>query len=170
MVHRKHLLDVVGGTVLALAAGGGGAMAQDSGVWNSKAVLVAIGTKSVTLEDQKDHTISITEYDGVAFNADGKPFLDKARYQVTNVTDTGGLANGGYKIFTDPDGSKVFAKYVLTEAKMDAKQPELNGRWEFTGGTGKYKGISGRGTYHVVVVSDTALWDELTGEYKLAPQ
>src|SRR3954464_1237769 len=29
-------------------------------------------------------------------------------------------------------------------------------------------GITGGGEYHVVIVSDTALWDELRGEYKIA--
>jgi hypothetical protein len=66
---------------------------------------------------------------------------------------------------TEYDGA-VFnadAKYVL----KDAKPKEFRGTFEFTGGTGKYAGITGRGEYHVVLVSDTALWDELRGEYKI---
>jgi hypothetical protein len=67
------------------------------------------------------------------------------------------------KNFTDADGSKVFAKYTVTEFKP----PELNGAFEFTGGTGKYQGITGNGTFHYVRVSDKAAWDELVGEYKI---
>jgi len=47
------------------------------------------------------------------------------------VVDTG-VIRGGYKTFTEADGSKVFAKYTVTEFKL----PEVNGTFEFTGGTG----------------------------------
>jgi hypothetical protein len=144
-----------GCVVLALAAPAAAipAAAEEAGQWFGRAVLVTLSSKSVKVEDRADHTVSVTEYDGAVFNADGKPFLDKARYQV----------GGGHKTFTEADGSKVFAKYVL----KDAKPKEFRGTFEFTGGTGKYAGITGRGEYHVVLVSDTALWDELRGEYKI---
>ena len=78
-----------------------------------------------------------------------------------SVVDTG-VIRGGYKTFTEADGSKVFAKYNVTEFKL----PEVNGTFEFTGGTGKYTGITGNGTFHYVRVSDKAAWDELVGDYK----
>jgi hypothetical protein len=153
-----------GCVVLALAvpAAAVPAVAEESGQWFGRAVLVTLSSKSVKLEDRSDHTVSVTEFDGAVFNADGKPFLDKARYQVVDLTDAG-TSSGGHKTFTEADGSKVFAKYVL----KDAKPKEFRGTFEFTGGTGKYAGITGRGEYHVVQVSDTALWDELRGEYKI---
>ena len=153
-----------GCVVLALAvpAPAVPAVAEEAGQWFGRAVLVTLSGKSVKLENRADHTVSVTEYDGAVFNADGKSFLDKARYQVVDLTDAG-TSSGGYKTFTESDGSKVFAKYVLKEAKL----PELRGTFEFIGGTGKYAGITGRGDYHVVVISDTALWDELRGEYKI---
>jgi hypothetical protein len=59
--------------------------------------------------------------------------------------------------------------YRLAPGALDALKivrPETVIRW-FTGGTGKYAGITGSGDYHVVLISDTALWDELRGEYKI---
>jgi hypothetical protein len=163
---RYHLNSawMFGCVVLALAlpAAAVPAMAEEAGQWFGRAVLVTLSSKSVKLEDRADHTVSVTEFDGAVFNADGKPFLDKARYQVVDLTDAG-TSSGGHKTFTEADGSKVFAKYVL----KDAKPKEFRGTFEFTGGTGKYAGITGRGEYHVVQVSDTALWDELRGEYKI---
>jgi hypothetical protein len=155
---------IFGCVVLALAvpAAAVPAAAQESGQWFGRAVLVTLSSKSVKLEHRANHTVSVTEYDGAVFNADGKPFLDKARYQVVDLTDAG-ASSGGYKTFTETDGSKVFAKYLL----KDAKPPVFRGTFQFTGGTGKYTGITGSGEYHVVVVSDTALWDELRGEYKI---
>jgi hypothetical protein len=153
-----------GCVVLALAAPAAAipAAAEEAGQWFGRAVLVTLSSKSVKVEDRADHTVSVTEFDGAVFNADGKPFLDKARYQVVDLTDAG-TSSGGHKTFTEADGSKVFAKYLL----KDAKPKEFRGTFEFTGGTGKYAGITGRGEYHVVLVSDTALWDELRGEYKI---
>jgi len=141
---------------------GSPATAEESGTWFGRAVLVATSKKSAKVEDRANHTLSVTEYDGVVFNGDGKPFLDKARYQVVDFTDAG-TSSIGYKTFTEEDGSKVFAKYTLKEAKL----PHLRGVFEFIGGTGKYTGITGNGEYHVVLVSDTALWDELRGQYKI---
>jgi hypothetical protein len=159
---RYHLNSawMFGCVVLALAvpAAAVPAVAEEAGQWFGRAVLVTLSSKSVKVEDRADHTVSVTEFDGAVFNADGKPFLDKARYQVV-----AGTSSGGHKTFTEADGSKVFAKYVL----KDAKPKEFRGTFEFTGGTGKYAGITGRGEYHVVLVSDTALWDELRGEYKI---
>jgi hypothetical protein len=136
--------------------------AEESGHWHGLSVLVATDKKVAKVEDRADHMIYVTEYDGAVYNGDGKPFLDKARYQVVALVDTA-VSRGGYKTFTDADGSKVFAKYAVTEVKM----PDVRGTFEFTGGTGKYEGITGNGTFHDVFVSDKAAWDELVGDYKI---
>ena len=138
------------------------ASAEESGHWHGLSVLVVTDQKMAKVEDRANHMVYVTEFDGAVYNADGKPFLDKARYQVVSVVDTG-VIRGGYKTFTEADGSKVFAKYTVTEFKL----PEVNGTFEFTGGTGKYQGITGNGTFHYVRVSDKAAWDELVGEYKI---
>jgi hypothetical protein len=98
---------ILGSVVLALAVPAAvvPAAAQESGKWFGRAVLVTLSSKSVKLEHRANHTVSITEYDGAVFNADGKPFLDKARYQVVDLTDAG-TSSGGYKTFTETDGSK----------------------------------------------------------------
>src|SRR5690348_1967920 len=132
------------GATLLLVAGAMPALADESGQWFGRAVLVTVSSKTAKAQDRPDHTLSVTECDGVVFNADGKPFLDKARYQIVDFTDAG-VSSIGYKTFTETDGSKVFAKYTLKEAKL----PDLRGVFEFTGGTGKYAGITGHGEYHV---------------------
>jgi len=138
------------------------AVADDSGHWRGLAALVVTDQKTAKVDDGSDHVALISEQDGAIHNADGKSFLDKARYQVVSVVDTG-VIRGGYKTFTEADGSKVFAKYTVTEFKP----PEVNGKFEFTGGTGKYQGITGNGKFHYVRVSDKAAWDELIGDYKI---
>src|SRR3979409_1507401 len=78
---------ILGSVVLALAvpAAAVPAAAQESGKWFGRAVLVTLSSKSVKLEHRANHTVSITEYDGAVFNSDGKPFLDKDRYQVVDL-------------------------------------------------------------------------------------
>jgi hypothetical protein len=73
------------------------------------------------------------------------------------------VSGHGYKTFTEADGSKVFAKYTVTQVKL----PDILGTFEFTGGTGKYMGINGGGNFHVVMLSDAAQYDELRGEYTI---
>ncbi len=160
----RRLLGISGcvaltGLLLALAAP---AAAEESGQWHAKGVLVILEQHTVKVEDRANHTVTLVDWDGAVFNSDGKPFLDKARYQGVGVTDMG-VSSGGYKTFTDADGSKVFATYRRTVAIP----PELRGTFEFIGGTGKYAGITGSGTYYLVFISDKAAWDELSGEYRI---
>lgn len=138
------------------------AAAEETGQWHGLGVMVIVDKKAVNLEDRPNHTVSVYEMDGTVFNSDGKSFLDKARYQPVALNDIG-VSRGGYKTFTEPDGSKIFARYAITEGKP----PEFRGTFEFTGGTGKYKGITGKGTFHGGFVSDKAAWDEFVGEYKI---
>jgi hypothetical protein len=167
MRHQHWSSRKLGGAAVAalmLAAGGAPSpvAAEEAGQWFGRAVLVATSSKTVGVGDRAGHTVSVTDMDGVVFNGDGRPFLDKARYQVVDITDAG-ASSYGYKTFTDADGSKVFARYTLREARA----PEFRGTFEFIGGTGRYQGITGRGEYRVVFVSDAALWDELRGEYRI---
>lgn len=161
---RSHLASAMGSTLFAalIAATAPTAVAQDMQKWHGQGVLVVTQVTQLKLEDRAGHMVGVSDYDGAVYNAQGKPFLEKARYQVAGLLDTQG-SNIGYKTFSEADGSKVFAKYAVTQVKL----PEINGTFEFTGGTGKYEGITGRGTFHLVRVSDKAAVDELTGEYTL---
>jgi hypothetical protein len=154
------------GPVLALmlAVGAPPALAEEAGQWHGRGILVVVDKTSMKVEDRANHTVAATEYDGAVFNDEGKPFLDKARYQVVAVNDAGVL-RAGYYTFTDAEGAKVFAKYNVTESKP----PEHNGTLEFTGGTGKYEGISGGGTFRIVYIGDRVGWTEVNAEYTIPP-
>ena len=154
------------GPVLALmlAVAGLPAVAEEAGQWHGRGILVVVDKTSMKVEDRANHTVAATEYDGAVFNDEGKPFLDKARYQVVAVNDAGVL-RVGYNTFTDADGAKVFAKYSVTELKP----PEHHGTLEFTGGTGKYEGITGGGTFRIVYIGDRVGWTEFNAEYTIPP-
>jgi hypothetical protein len=141
------------------------AAAQETGHWHGLAALVSTDLKTFKLDDQPNHVVMVNDEDGAIHNADGKPFLDKARYQVLALTDSA-VGTHGYKTFTEADGTKAFATFKVTEFKP----PVINGTIEFTGGTGKYAGITGKGTFHLVRVSDKAAWDELIADYTIPKQ
>jgi hypothetical protein len=134
----------------------------EEGDWHGKSVLVTIDRTSKQLTDRANHAVAIYEWDGAVYNGDNKAFLDKAQYHVVGLVDTGVQA-GGYKTFTEADGSKVFAKYVVTQPSPRG----ADGKFEFTGGTGKYEGITGNGTFHFVMLTDRTAVDELAGHYNI---
>jgi hypothetical protein len=141
------------------------AWGAESGKWRGRAVLVLTSEKNVEVNDKADHSLWLGVFDGVVFTEVGGDFLANARYQVADFADEGGDMGqgGGYKTFTMPDDSKIFARYELKE-HVDKI---YKGEWKFLNGTGRYQGITGNGTYEVHVVADGVLWDLLEGEYKL---
>jgi hypothetical protein len=128
--------------------------------WKAHAAFAVTNGKVVTIPDKSDHNVGLEEYDGVVFSDGEKPFLDHARYQVVSLFDTGG-ETGGYKIFTD-DGGAIWLRFNV----MSGSWPKFHGEWTALGGTQKYKGITGKGTFDVTYVSDTAAWDVFEGGLK----
>jgi hypothetical protein len=158
---------ILGGLIVfALCSGlspGMPAWAGEKGKIKTRAVLVTTKQDAAKVDDKPDHTLLYLEQDGIIFNESGGKFLDKARYQLIYLSDSAGLVAGGYKTFTEADGSKVFAKFTDTEQAP----PVYKGSFDFIGGTGKYAGIKGHGTWTYTTVADTVAWDEMEGEYEL---
>jgi hypothetical protein len=162
--HRSR--RALGGAAVALTLAAGGAplsaTAEEAGRWFGRAGLAVTSSRAVRQDDVPNHTASLTELDGVFFNGDDRPFLDKARYQIVAFADADASAFG-YQIFTDRDGSKAFARYMVTAPG----RVSAGGIFEFTGGTGRYRGITGGGEFRITWVTATTAWDELRGEYRI---
>lgn len=94
-------------------------------------------------EIDKGHIYWVGEFSGTFFNDKGKGSLfDKAAVKCPahNDIDTIKKKNSyaGYCIITDTDGDQAYLKW---QGGGDTKVGP--GTWEYTGGTGKYKDISG---------------------------
>ncbi|MCG3201222.1 MAG: hypothetical protein NFCOHLIN_01088 [Gammaproteobacteria bacterium] len=167
MKYLKHTASSRFALALVLACTGAlfatSALAGEKGKIRSRASLVTIKFEQAKVEDQAEHVVMYGEMDGVLFTEPSGGFLDKARYQVVYLSDSSGMVSGGYKTFTTADGAKVFAKFTDTEMAP----PVYKGTFELIGGTGKYQGIKGKGTWTYTSVSDSAAWDEMEGEYEL---
>ena len=106
--------------------------------------------KSYELE--KGHVYWIGEFSGTFFNDKGKGSLfDRAavRCPAYNDIDFNAKKNrySGVCVITDTDGDNAYLKW---EGEGDTKVGP--GKFAYTGGTGKYQGISGEGNTFVGVI------------------
>jgi hypothetical protein len=86
----------------------------------------------------------------------------------TNFDEIGGTKyrGHGYGIVSYASGDR---SYISTEESGILKNgvPDGGGTWNFTGGTGKLKGIKGKGTYKEKGAADGSFTLEVEGQYEL---
>ena len=73
----------------------------------------------------------------------------------------------GFHVSTMDTGDKFFVRYQASGAVKDGALLSQKGTWGFTGGSGKLKGIKGKGTFTCAPAGD-AVACEVEGEYQLA--
>ena len=116
------------------------------------------------MEVEKDHLMWAGVSRGAFRNDAGSGFLHQTGTRCTSVgefKDGKVVRNRGECVNTDGDGDRTFLTWQCT-----TKCPD--GELTFTGGTGKYKGIKGRGTYRETWTSEVGLgWSQWTMEYEL---
>ena len=95
---------------------------------------------------------------------------DKSKDGVsTETSDISGNTSHprGFHVMTMESGDKVFFSYQGTATSKDNALVELKGSWVMNGGSGKMKGIKGKGTVTCVPSGD-GLSCDVEGEYQLA--
>lgn len=99
-----------------------------------------------SLNDQPNHDMSIAEVNGTQKSSDQN--WNNAAVVYWGVTDLldGQGTQRGYYLNNHADGDREFGTF---EGKATAKGGEITveGTWTITGGTGKYKGATGTGTF-----------------------
>jgi hypothetical protein len=100
------------------------------------------------------------------------PLFASGQATVVAVTDYVG-GNGphrGYFAISHPNGDKTFTSYegATTATPQPSGTPKVTfeGKWQLTGGTGKFEGITGGGTYKGGLTSAGPAY-ELEGQYTL---
>jgi hypothetical protein len=71
---------------------------------------------------------------------------------------------------TTESGDKVFMSYKGASAMKEGKPVGDHGTWTYNGGTGKLKGIKGKGTFKTTYNADGSDTVEFEGEYELPKQ
>ncbi len=72
----------------------------------------------------------------------------------------------GYVVGTLANGDKTFVHFQGTATLKDGAPDTAEGNWSFAGGTGKLKGIKGKGTYKGKAGPEGIAY-EVEGEYEL---
>ena len=116
-----------------------------------------------TSELEKGHTLFQGEFNSTNFNDAGQGFIHKASVVcpgVNDMIDGVSRASQGYCIVTDQDGDKAFLVWKAGKG--------FDGDFQWTGGTGKYTGITGNNTFTAFLIgpssSGYSVWK---GEWKL---
>jgi hypothetical protein len=74
----------------------------------------------------------------------------------------------GYAVGDTADGDKYFLRYQGTAILKDGIPLQLAGKWRFTGGTGKLRGLTGQGTYSAQPTSSGGMVFKLEGSYQVS--
>jgi hypothetical protein len=110
--------------------------------------VVAHYTKMETMEvgDVPGHVLGIAQQSGLMFYSTGEVAKKAATFHFDLMKGKGSFVD--YSLYTDQDGSTRFVKATGTAGPSgDGKKFVIEGTFECIGGTGKYEGDKGNGTF-----------------------
>ncbi len=123
----------------------------------------------VPVGDRPDHSLGV-EQTKCTYTKPMEIGGDKSKEGVGTQTNeiSGNTSKArGFHVATMESGDKFFVWYQGAGTSKDGNLVEVKGNWGFTGGSGKLKGIKGKGTYTCTPSGD-GLACEVEGEYQLA--
>ena len=126
---------------------------------------------TVEVPDHAGHAVMLQKLActwSTALETAGLKSVSAVNVETDDATSTKMTANGTHVTTTD-SGDKYFVSYHGTSPMKDGKPGDGSGTWMYTGGTGKLKGLKGKGTYTIKFDADGSATAEVTGEYTLAP-
>lgn len=122
---------------------------------------------SISLSDQPNHTLDLAEIRGLQKSPDEKWNNATVTYwSVTDLVDGKGTQRG---YFVNAHGGEdrdqgTFEGRVATHGG----QVTVEGTWQFTGGSGKFNGLTGKGTFKTRLISPTEVEATWQGAYEHA--
>jgi hypothetical protein len=122
----------------------------------------------VALTDKPNHSFAVgkAQCTWTKFEIAGLQSKDGVSTDLDEITgDT--ISVRGYHVATMSNGDTTVAKYQGSGKLKDGKPVSGNGTWSYTSGTGKLKGIKGKGTYKGTANADGSVTYQIDGEYQL---
>jgi hypothetical protein len=102
-----------------------------------------------------------------AFEVGGSKYKEGYSISISEETATRDVGNGTH-VSVFESGDKAFVSFRSSLPQKDGKTVgDSVGTWSYTGGTGKLKGIKGKGTYKVTPNDDGTVTIAVEGEYDL---
>jgi hypothetical protein len=122
---------------------------------------------TISLQDISNHDLSLMEVRGVQKSQDEKWNDARITYWGTADLIAGSGPQRGYFVNEHADGDHDFGTFE-GRIQTSGQQATMEGNWKFTGGTGKYQGLTGGGTYKGRLTSPTDVENTWDGIYQLA--
>jgi hypothetical protein len=122
----------------------------------------------VAIPDQPNHSFAAgrAQCTWAKFEIAGLQYKDGISTSLDEITgDT--VSARGYHVATLSNGDTTVAKFQGSAKLKDGKPVSGEGTWSFTGGTGKLKGIKGKGTYKGTANADGTVTYQVDCEYSL---
>jgi hypothetical protein len=104
----------------------------------------------IEVGDVPGHFMGVSRFHGLSFYTKGPDSGEVAARMGTTTFD---IVNGkgtmtGHEVKTFKDGSTLSVRFGGTQTPIDqGKKTAYEGTWDVTGGTGRYAGAKGSGTY-----------------------
>lgn len=123
---------------------------------------------AIALSDQPNHDLGLAEIGGV--NASSDENFNNAQltyWGITDLVDGHGTQRGYFANVHRHEGDRDWGTF---EAKVVTRddQVTVEGTWRFIGGSGKFQGVTGNGTFQTEMTSPRTLQGSWQGTYKLA--
>ena len=123
----------------------------------------------VPVGDHPDHNMAVEQFKCTwtkPMEIEGDKSKDGVSTETADISGDTSRAHGSH-VATMESGDKFFVSYQGTGKSRDTNVVEVKGNWGFNGGSGKLKGIKGKGTYNCKPSGDNLSCD-VEGEYQLA--
>jgi hypothetical protein len=120
--------------------------------------------------DRAGHTLSVVKNTckwTTPLEMEGEKSTDGTSVAFAEMSSTRATSSGTYVGNMD-GGDKFYVSFHDSTAVKDGKPQAVKGTWAYTGGTGKLKGITGKGTYTVTLNEDGTQVVDVEGEYAVA--
>ena len=127
----------------------------------------AVSQTTVSLHDTSNHDMNLMQVTGLQKSSD--PDWNDARITYWGAADliAGNGPQRGYFVNEHADGDRDFGTFEGRIAS-EGGAVTIQGSWKYTGGTGKFSGITGGGTYKGRAISPTEFENSWEGSYALA--
>ena len=125
---------------------------------------------AVEIGDNSNHSMVVSKYTcswTKGMEMGGSAAKDGASTEIGEMTGSKSTGSGVHW-GTTASGDKYFVRYSGKASYTKEGTPDtISGTWRYTGGTGKLKGLTGKGTYKGKGNADGSATFEVEGEYTL---
>lgn len=157
----KSVLLFLGAAALAASA-----VAQTKA--SGKAECKADAPAPVEIGDKAGHSFAVgkAQCTWSGFEIAGAAYKDGVSVSLDEISGSK-VTSTGYHTATMANGDKTTARFHGTSTMKDGKFVSGGGTWTFSSGTGKVKGIKGKGTFKGTPNPDGTVTYQVDGEYSL---